>query len=183
LANQWRFSNGSAIPADLFDPRSGRPPLLPRQQYSPSKEPVAGYLKQLRDLVASFKACKAKIAVYDGVVDAPFFNLDDYGIVASAYRITFGSTSPIVTNTSHGAAIANLDLDNPRFIQQGSDCIVVTFTCKSGLCVRHGGSSTGADSQWSTYVNSREQADALVGGLRAIVPYYPDGSGDIRNVK
>ena len=173
--NQWRFSNGSAVPASLIDQKSGRPPLLPRQQYSASQEPVAGYLKQLKALFASFQACTAKIAVYDAVISAPFFNLDDYGTVVSAYRSTFGST-----NSSFGAAIANLDLANPRLIEQGVGCITVIFTCKSGECVRSGDN---ADSEWRTYVNSHDEADILVRALRAIVSHYPDGSGEIRSVK
>ena len=55
--SQWRFENGSAVPAQLID-QSGRPPLLPKQQYSTEQAPVAGYIQTIKNVLASFQGCK-----------------------------------------------------------------------------------------------------------------------------
>lgn len=177
---QWSYTNGGQLPATLIDSKTGLPPLLPKQQYSPAQDPVAGYYKQIKDIIAAFQPCTAKVAVYNGNVTGPYFALDDYGVVASAYRITFPATTgdPIVVDSNFGAAIANLDLDKPTINDQGSNCVSVSFICKNGLCVRHGDN---ADSQWVIYLNSHDQADAFIKALRSIVPYDPDGSGEIQN--
>jgi hypothetical protein len=103
--------------------------------------------------------------------------MDDYGIVSAAHTNTVNTTDgPRVINSGEGAAIANLDLQNPNVIDQGPGCLSVSFACKNGPCVRSGNDK---DVYWAFYVNTREQANSIINALRAIAPFYLDGAGDI----
>lgn len=174
--NQWSFAKGGPLPATLIDSKTGLPPLLPKQQSDHTKAPVAAYVKEITDLVGSFQTCSLQ-GFLPAQISGASFGMDDYGIVSSGYASTVKmATGPVVANTGDGAAIANLDLTKPGIIDQGPNCVSVSFPCKNGPCVRNGNS---LEIYWSIYVNTRDQSDSVVAALKAIAPYYPDGSGEI----
>ena len=84
---EWRFENGTALPAYLLDRKSGRPPLLPKQQYSPQQAPVSQYIKTIKDVLGSVQACqeytdttKTQLSMS---VELSGVDLDDYGVLVS----------------------------------------------------------------------------------------------------
>lgn len=168
--SRWTYANGTALPDTLIIKKTGLPPLLPKQQYSPSKEPVAKYFKQIKDVMNSFHECKATLGAR---ILSTRFDMDDYGIVnAMSTEILMQAT----LTDAYGAAIANLDLENPQFTDQDG-CVLVDLGCKNGgQCIREGDDAT----VWFPfYTNTREQANAVIEALKGIAVFYPDGQGEI----
>jgi len=167
--SDWDYANGRPIPPDLIDSATGRPPLVPKQQYSTRQAPVAGYVQQIRSVVGAVHDCQGLIPWMH--YNSSRFDMDDSGVVISSHSLTSGTT------LAYGAAIANLDLAQPRSIPQGSSCVVIALDCKRGACVRAGDR---ADLTLQIMVNSRDDVDTVLSALRAIAPYYPDGLGELK---
>lgn len=175
--NQWSYANGAALPESLIISKTGLPPLLPKQQYSTSQAPVAGYVQEIKDVMSSFQSCSTE-GFLKRMISSSQLDMDDYGIVNSMETDTFAMTDgPHSMNLAHGAAIANLDLTSPRITDDGPRCVRVIFDCKDGVpCVRSGNDTA---FNWPLTVNTREQANTILNSLRAIAPYYPEGRGEI----
>ena len=169
LFRSWDYANGRPIPPDLIDSATGRPPLVPKQQYSTRQAPVAGYVQQIRSVVGAVHDCQGLIPWMH--YNSSRFDMDDSGVVISSHSLTSGTT------LAYGAAIANLDLAQPRSIPQGSSCVVIALDCKRGACVRAGDR---ADLTLQIMVNSRDDVDTVLSALRAIAPYYPDRLGELK---
>jgi hypothetical protein len=173
LADEWSFANGGLLPDNLIDPNTGLPPLLPKYQYSTASAPVAGYLAQIQGVLSSFQTCRTTDFVHDVV--SPQFAMDDYGVVVATETDRFANMQ---IQPSRGVAIANLNLEAPRIVELGPSCINFVLSTRGGAwSVRH--TQTGATTTWSFVVNTRENGEAILNALRAIAPYYPDGTGDI----
>jgi uncharacterized membrane protein len=169
--SQWAYANGTALPHNLIDERTGLPPLLPKQQYSPGKEPVAEYSKQIKGVMNSFQQCRDTGRGINMVSSR--FDMDDYGIVS------FTSSDSMGPNPSYGAAIANLDLDDPHINDDDPGCLLVSFDCKNAMqCVRQGSDAMKYLSFW---MNTREQANTIIEALKGIAVLYPDGQGEMHN--
>lgn len=169
--SQWTYANGTALPRSLIDEKTGLPPLLPKPQYSPGTEPVAKYFRQINDVMNSFRQCRDTGRGINMVSSR--FDMNDYGIVS------FTSADSMGPNPSFGAAIANLDLDNPHIDDHDPSCLLVSFDCKSGMqCVRQGND---AMSWLSFWVNAREQANTIIEALKGISAFYPDGQGEMQS--
>jgi hypothetical protein len=166
---QWTYANGTALPHNLIDEKTGLPPLLPKQQYSPGKDPVAQFSKQIRDVMSSFQQCRDTGAGMNRVSSR--FDMDDYGIV------DFASADSMGPNPPYGAAVANLDLDNPLINDHDPGCLLITLNCKSGAhCARQGNDAMSYIQFW---MNSREQANTIIEALKGITVFYPDGQGEV----
>jgi hypothetical protein len=173
--SQWSYANGVQLPPELIDTTTGQPPLLPKRQFATSQAPVAENIRKIKDVMAAFQSCKTDL--FGMQITSSTFDMDDYGVVTAASSSTTVMTDgPHVIPFTDGAAISNLDLEKPAIVEQGPSCLSVRLPCRSGVCVRRGNT---ADSGWSFYINGRDQADIVLGALRAIAPYYPDGKGDI----
>ncbi len=169
--SRWTYANGAALPHNLVSEKTGLPPLLPKAQYSPSNEPVAKYFEQIKDVMNSFQLCRDTGAGMNRVSSR--FDMDDHGIVS------FTSSDSMGANPSYGVAIANLDLNNPHIDDHDPGCLLVGFDCKNGMqCVRQGNDAMVWLSFW---VNTREQANAIIEALKEIAVFYPDGQGEIDN--
>lgn len=169
--SQWTYANGAALPHNLIDEKTGLPPLLPKQQYSPGSEPVAEYFRQIKSVMNSFQQCRDTSRGITLVSSR--FDMDDSGIVS------FTSSDSMGTNPPYGVAIANVDLNNPHIFDHDPGCVLVDFDCKDGMqCARQGNDATTWLSFW---VNSREQANTIIEALKEIAPFYPDGQGEIHN--
>lgn len=169
--SQWTYANGAALPHNLIDEKTGLPPLLPKQQYSPGSEPVAEYFRKIKSVMNSFQQCRDTSRGITLVSSR--FDMDDSGIVS------FTSSDSMGTNPPYGVAIANVDLNNPHIFDHDPGCVLVDFDCKDGMqCARQGNDATTWLSFW---VNSREQANTIIEALKEIAPFYPDGQGEIHN--
>jgi hypothetical protein len=169
--SQWTYANGTALPHNLIDRKTGLPPLLPKQQYSLNSEPVATYFKKLKGVMSSFQQCRNTGAGMNLVSSR--FDMDDYGIV------DFASSDSMGQNPPYGGAVANLDLDNPHIDDHDPGCLLVTFDCKNGgQCARQGNDAMPYLQFW---INTREQVDAIIDALKGIAVFYPDGQGEIHN--
>jgi hypothetical protein len=168
--SRWTYANGTPLPDTLIISKTGLPPLLPKQQYSPRREPVATYLKQIKDTMNSFHECTATLGAR---ILSTGFDMDDYGIVNASSTETLMQASLAL---AYGAAIANLDLENAKFTDEDG-CVLVDLACKNGgQCIRNGDDAT----VWfAFYVNTREQANTIIEALKAIAVFYPDGQGEI----
>lgn len=101
---QWRYANGTAVPTELIAKKTGLPPLLPKQQYSTSQAPVAGYFQKIKDVMNSFQTCSTQ-GFLSSQVSSSRFDMDDYGIVSAAQTTTTVlSDGPRVLNVADGAA-------------------------------------------------------------------------------
>jgi hypothetical protein len=101
------------------------------------------------------------------------FDMDDYGIV------TFTSADSMGTNPPYGAAITNVDLDNPHVDDHDPGCLLITFYCKNGMqCARQGNDAMPYLSFW---MNTREQTNTIIDALKGIAQFYPDGQGEMKN--
>jgi Protein of unknown function (DUF1036) len=168
---QWTYTNGTALPHNLISQKTNLPPLLPKAQFATDKAPVAQYLKQIKDVTNAFQQCRD--SGRGAEMMSSRFDLDDHGIAA------FASSDNMGANPPYGAAVANLDLDNPHIDDHDPGCLFVGFDCKNGMqCVRQGND---AQTSLSFWVNSRDQANAIVAALKAIAAFYPDGQGEISN--
>jgi hypothetical protein len=173
---KWSYTNGTALPDSLISPKTGLPPLLPKQQYSPRQAPVRDYYQQIKDVMKSFQTCNTQ-GFPRSQVSSSMFGMDDYGVVSEGHASTVTMTDgPRIISTGDGAAIANLELDKPNIIEQGPGCVSVSFACKNGPCVK---SDDKNELYWAFYVNTREQANIVISALKSIAPFYPDGAGEI----
>ncbi|HEV2271919.1 MAG TPA: DUF1036 domain-containing protein [Steroidobacteraceae bacterium] len=173
--NEWRYANGVQLPPELIDSKTGLPPLLPRRQFSTGQAPVAENIRKIKDVLAGFQSCKTSL--FGTQITSSTFEMDDYGVVMAAQSSTTVMTDgPHVITLVDGAAIGNLDLDQPAIVEQGPNCLSVRLACRNGACVRTGNAT---DSGWAFYLNNRDQVNIVLDALRAIAPYYPDGKGDI----
>jgi hypothetical protein len=187
---QWRFENGTALPAGLLDPKSGRPPLLPKQQYSPQQAPVSQYVKTIKDIFASVQACreytdttKTQLAMS---VESSGFDLDDYGVLVSRTVATTPSHAQRI-GYGQGAALANLDLQHAEIVDQG--CMLLVIRCRNGSsCIRSQSVQRGGDtgdigvSFLSFEINTREQGAKILDALTAAAPFYPAGDGETHEI-
>lgn len=173
--SQWSYANGVQLPPDLIDSKTGLPPLLPKRQFSIAQTPVAENIRKIKDVLAGFQSCKT--GLFGMQITSSTFDMDDYGVVIAAQSSTTVMTDgPHVVTFADGAAIGNLDLDQPAIVEQGPNCLSVRLACRNGSCVRRGNDT---DSGWAFYINNRDQVNIVLDALRAIAPYYPDGKGDI----
>ncbi|HEX3842899.1 MAG TPA: hypothetical protein VHV80_00945 [Steroidobacteraceae bacterium] len=169
--SQWTYANGTALPHNLVNQKTGLPPLLPKEQYSPSQEPVAQFFKQIKHVMNSFQQCRDTGRGINLVSSQ--FDMDDHGIA------DFTSSDSMGTNPSYGAAIANVDLNNPHINDHDPGCLLVSFDCKTGgQCVRQGNDAMAWLSFW---VNTREQANTIIEALKGIAVFYPDGQGEMHS--
>ena len=187
---EWRFEHGTALPAYLLDPKSGRPPLLPKQQYSPAQAPVSQYIKTIRDVLGSVQACEeytdtAKTQLSMSV-ESSGFDLDDYGVVVSRTVATTPSSAQRV-GYGQGAALANLDFQHAEFTDHG--CMLLVIHCRNGSsCIRSQAAQQGGEtgdyavSSLSFEINTREQAAKILDALVAIAPFYPAGDGETHEI-
>jgi tetratricopeptide (TPR) repeat protein len=166
---EWRFADGTPLPTDLIDGSTGRPPLVPKPQYSTKQAPVAGYIEQIRTTVSSVQNCQGLIPWMQ--FTASHFDMDDSGIVTSSHPLSTG------TDIAYGAALANLNLAKARTVPQKSGCLVVVIPCKGGSCVRLGNR---ASDEWQIIVQTGDDVNTVLAALSAMAPYYPDGQGEIR---
>ena len=173
--NQWRYANGVQLPPELIDSKTGLPPLIPTLQFSTAQAPVADNIRKIKEVLAGLQTCKTSL--FGMQITSSTFDMDDYGVVIAAQSSTTVMTDgPHVVRFADGAAIGNLDLDQPTIVQQGPNCLSVLLACRNGSCVRRGNA---VDSGWAFYVNNRDQVNVVLDALRAIAPYYPDGKGVI----
>jgi hypothetical protein len=185
----WRFENGMALPTQLID-EAGRPPLLPKQQYSVKQAPVAGYVQTIKNVLASVQACKE----YTGStktqlihsVESSGFDLYDYGLIESNI-IASPPSDEAKINHVQAAALANLDVQHAEFFDRG--CLLLVIRCKNGSsCARsqvaQRGSSTDdrAQSFLTFRINTREQGAKILDALTAASPFYPAGDGETHEI-
>ncbi|HEY1891770.1 MAG TPA: hypothetical protein VGG63_15275 [Steroidobacteraceae bacterium] len=173
--SQWSYASGVQLPPELIDSKTGLPPLMPKLQFSTLQAPVADNIRKIKDLLAGLQTCKTSL--FGMQITSSTFDMDDYGVVIAAQSSTTVMTDgPHVVRFADGAAIGNLDLDQPTIVQQGPNCLSVLLACRNGSCVRRGNA---VDSGWGFYVNNRDQVNVVLDALRAIAPYYLDGKGVI----
>lgn len=166
--SRWTYANGAALPHNLIDERTGLPPLLPKEQHSLGEAPVVQYSKQIRDVMNSFQQCRDTGAGMNMVSSR--FDMDDYGIV------DFASADSMGPNPPFGAAIANLDLNDPHIDDHDQGCLLVTLECKDGAqCVRQ---RDDAMKYLQFWMNTREQTNSIIEALKGIAVFYPDGQGE-----
>ena len=169
---QWTYAaNGSALPHNLISEKTGLPPLVPKQQYSPDREPVAQLLKRINGVMNSFQQCRDTGRGMNMVSSQ--FDMDERGVVDFTSADSMGKDPPF------GGAIANLDLDDPLINDHDPGCLLVTLQCKGGAqCVRQGNDAMPYLQFW---MNTREQTSSIIDALKAIAAFYPDGQGEIRD--
>jgi hypothetical protein len=171
--NKWSYANGTPLPENLIIKKTGFPPLLPKWQHSTKDVPVAGYIKQIKDIMGSVNCTHT--VLFNTKISSAQFDMDDYGVVIATDTETVPGLAQPITR-SHGAAIANLSLDEAKV--QPSGCVLVSAVCKDGVqCVRDNDDS--ASVYWSFFVNTNEQADQVLSALRNLAAFYPDGKGEI----
>ena len=170
---QWVYANGGLVPGDLIAKATGMPPLSPRLQFSTSDSPVQGYIQEIKAVVASVEPCTEAL-LFKTVHSGLSFNIDDYGVIKTKGDATAAGTG---FTAYYGAAIANLDLANPR-VESRDQCYLFNVICKGNVqCSRRNDSATVF---WTFWVNTKAQGDQILDALRKIAPYYPDGKGEMR---
>jgi hypothetical protein len=172
----WLYADGTEIPDTLLDKSSGRPPLRPKTQRPVTQSPVSTAIADIKRTLGAIKSCQLYTsASKDNLlwsVQSPSFEMDDSGVIASRYVL---STRP-GQGYAQGAAIANLSLIAAQ-IQDRGGCKVVSIPCKNGQCVRF---EENANPSLSFFVETTEQANRILNGLKALAPLYPDGAGELR---
>lgn len=180
--DQWYLADGTAVPAKLIASKTGLPILEPKQQYSVLQAPVDGYIKEITDIVRDTHSCQVNI--FHGTASDFALNIDGHGVALGLHFVSVPGFPRIIQ--VQGAALANLDLTNPRIFNDG-DCVVVSLQCKNGQqCVRSTSKSDvsttdmndGANVVWAFYVNATDQGNRVLNALRALAPFYPDGEGE-----
>jgi hypothetical protein len=172
----WRYANGTQVPDTLLDKATGAPPLRPKSQRPVTQAPVSTSVVDIKSTIGAIKSCQLYTsASKDNLlwsVLSPAFEMDDAGVIASRYVL---STRP-GQGYAQGAAIANLSLIAAQ-IQDRGGCKVVSIPCKNGQCVRF---EENANPSLSFFVETTEQANRILNGLKALAPLYPDGAGELR---
>jgi hypothetical protein len=67
------------------------------------------------------------------------------------------------------------------------DCWELQIACTNGFCVQSGEDPTPASGAakdvWDLWVNTREQATAVLNALKSMTPYYPDATPEIHQLQ
>lgn len=178
VANVWQLTPGVPLSDEYINPGTNLPPIAPKQQYAADQAPVADYTKHVLDVLKDFRPCYDNDIVGRHIaITHPDFRIDDRGVVHSYY-----------TQDGNGAgyavAVGDLDLTKARTSDVG-DCWKLEIYCKSGdYCAERGATPDGsASTVWALYANNQEQLNTILNALKQMVPYYPDTTPDIREVK
>ncbi len=164
---QWRYANGTVLPADLIDQNSGRPPLHPKEQYSTNKAPVQGYIKEIEGVMSTLHTCA-------GRVNASNLVFDDTGVVGSITVRPSGDPARLPDMEVGGAALADLYLSGAK-LWKLDGCTWVTITCKDAhKCAQWRPGN--AQPLIEFYVNTPEEAQQVLNLLKELAPFYPEGA-------
>lgn len=178
VANTWQLSSGVALSHEYINPSTNLPPIAPKQQYAADRDPVAAYTKHIIDVLKGMRPCSDNSTDSERkAITHSDFRLDDRGVVTSYY-------SQDGEGTGYSVAVGNLDLTRARAIDVG-DCWKLEIYCKAGdYCAERGATPDGSASLlWALYANNQEQLNTILNALKQMVPYYPDTTPDIREVK
>jgi len=173
---QWRYTNGTVLPADLIDQNSGRPPLHPKEQYSTNKAPVQGYIKEIEGVMSSLHTCAQGgfTTMTTRRVNASNLVFDDTGVVGSITVRPSGDPARLPDMEVGGAALADLYLSSAK-LWKLDGCTWVTITCKDARkCAQWRPGN--AQPLIEFYVNTPEEAQQVLNLLKELAPFYPEGA-------
>lgn len=172
----WKERDGKPVSDNLINSKTKTPPLAPRVQFPPSREPVAGLLRQIRSVVNGIVSC-AHLGV---TFQQKSIDLNDRGVVRSAYTGAYDQIDLMV--------LADMNLSQPslrRIEERQGQCWQLEIACKSGgYCGQHWTKEwVSASSVVDILTNTREQATTILDALKRIAPSYPDATPEIRKLE
>ena len=168
---QWVYEEGPLIATELIVAKTGMPNLQPPEQFEYINSPVREPYKDIQQVFRSVTPCIDESQVRHSDF---LFGMTERGVVSVSSASTAGTSR---FEFGYYAVIANLDLVNVRSSAR-NECYLVNVLCKANAqCVQMKDS---ANVLWNFWVNTKEQADRVLGDLRAIAPFYPNGEGELQ---
>jgi len=165
---RWVYENGDVIAKELIAVRTGMPNLQPVEQapFATVRQPH----DDIQQVVRSVKPCVDDTHVRHSDF---LFGMTETGVVSASSASTAGGNR---FELSYYGVLANLDFGNVR-VSPRSECVLVNVPCKAtAQCVQL---NDEANVLWSFWVNTAEQANRVLTGLRAIAPHYPRGEAEM----
>lgn len=183
VGKTWLFATGKPLSDSLVNEHASLPPLVPRVQFSPNKEPVAGYLRQIEQIVGRSTACRANSSQAKANYMQMRIGVSERGVAISAY-----------SQESDAMLLADMDLPNAtiKHYEGGGnfagDCWILEIACKRNLyeyCGEHRYADRDGtrSSAFDIYMNTRDQAVSILDLLKRISPAYPDATPEISKLQ
>ena len=153
-------------------------PVAPKEQYAVDRAPVAQSIKQVKDTLAKVQPCSNNLLGTN--VSNQAFTMDDRGVAVITNKFSDPLHVAGYTNLT-AMIIGDMDLANAAVTNRGG-CWELELLCKDHMgCVQKGeGPGAVGVLVWDAYTNTNQQAAILLNALKAIAPYYPDTTPEIR---